>query len=184
MSSLTEEHVPLYMGQVILLYLSAMVAQPVRQGLPAANTSHSLQGCTRIHIPYTVHHQAPPQRFLSQPLFCLSEGCAWQPLCILWSHLVAFSSSMTPPPHTKIAAHPTTGSSGSFEGRVKHACTCCQRMHFTQHDSMQWSHTSRDRPAVAASSAICTASSSGGKPARAASAQDEKVVDAFDTSSS
>ena len=100
------------MGQVILLYLNTMVAQPVRQDLPAADTSHSLQGCTRIHTPYTVHHQALPQRFLSPPLFCLSEDCAWQPLCILLSHLVAFFSSVMPPPHMKIAAHPTTGSSG------------------------------------------------------------------------
>ena len=113
MSSLTEGHVLLYMGQVILLYLSTTVAQPVRQGLPAANTSHSLQGCTMIHIPYIVHHQALPQRFLSQPLFCLSEDCAWQPLYILLSHLVAFSSSVMPPPHMKIAAHPTTGISGN-----------------------------------------------------------------------
>lgn len=44
--------------------------------------------------------------------------------------------------------------------------------------------TSKERPAVAASSAICTASSSGGRPARAASAQDEELVEAFDTSSS
>lgn len=44
--------------------------------------------------------------------------------------------------------------------------------------------TSMERPAVAASSAICTASSSGGRPAKAASAQDEELVVAFDTSSS
>ena len=37
--------------------------------------------------------------------------------------------------------------------------------------------TSIERPAVAASSAICTASSSGGRPARAASAQDEELVE-------
>ena len=44
--------------------------------------------------------------------------------------------------------------------------------------------TCNDRPAVAASSAICTASSSGGSPASAASAHEEDVEAALDTSSS
>ncbi len=54
-----------------------------RKGLPAVSTSRTLQGCTKRCTHDTEHHQVLLQHLPSQPLFCLSMGYAWQPLCTL-----------------------------------------------------------------------------------------------------